>query len=386
MTCIIKVLSFYAKMSAWFAVCLLGFQLTARAQAFEESVLWPKGIDSAEQVKEHFVYGLAQAGNGDVLAFAEGRIQLGDDRPHHIVLKRSKDNGKSWLPSQIIVRSNKGQSFTNPTPVIDKRTGAIFLFYAQNLNNDSSRVYYITSTDEGFKWSVPVEVTGLFNNDPFKRHFHLPGPGHGIALANGRMLVQCWHRLGIKNTANNRKYGVSVIYSDDHGKSWKTGGYIPGVDAFTANESRLISLGGSKILIDARLSDTAALVPRVQSVSTDGGLTWSRPVYSSIDKFPSVDAGLTSVNYKNHVYLICTRPLGPGRNDLAVSYSADLAKSWSVPKMLFKGPANYSDIIVLKDQSFLVLYGRGKPRYAAAVRFNWDWLMSDSKADKKGDR
>jgi len=373
-------------MKSLFVVLLLCLQLPAFAQTFEQSVLWPKGIDSAEQVKEHFVYGLTQAGNGDILAFSEGRIQLGDDRPHHIVLKRSKDNGKSWMPSQIIVRSSNNESFANPTPVIDQKTGTIFLFYAQNMSNDSSRVYYLTSNNNGVRWSTPVEVTNLFNNDPFKRHFHLPGPGHGITLANGRMLIQCWHRLSLKYTTDDRKYGVSVIYSDDHGKTWKSGGYIPGIDAFSANESRLVTLDNLKILIDARLADTAALVHRAQSLSTDGGITWSWPVYSSMDKFPAVDAGVTSLQRKGQLYLIYTHPLGPGRNNIAVSYSADLAKSWSSPQLLFKGPANYSDIIVLKDQSFLVLYGRGKPRYAAVARFDWNWLMNGIKTTNKSDK
>ncbi|MFT4093225.1 MAG: sialidase family protein [Niabella sp.] len=365
---------------AVFCCCL---HIPVIAQTFVQSVLWPRGIDSADQVKEHFVYGLIQAGNGDVLAFAEGRIQSGDARPHHIILKRSRNKGRNWLPSQIIVRSSNGESFANPTPVKDKKTGELFLFYARNLRNDSSRVYYITSRDHGVSWSDPFEVTGLFEDDPLKRPFHLPGPGHGITLDNGRMLVQVWHRYSVKNSRSGRKYGISVIYSDDHGAIWKSGGYMPGVDAFTANESRLVSLGGSGILLDARLSDTAAFVHRAQSVSIDGGITWSWPVHSSIDRFPAVDAGLNSFRHRQHIYLLCTRPLGPGRNDLAVSYSADSARSWSSPKLLFKGSANYSDIIVLKDQSFLVLYGRGKPGYAAAVRFDRHWLINDIKTNKK---
>ncbi|TZF81868.1 exo-alpha-sialidase [Pedobacter sp. BS3] len=368
-------------MKLLFAVFFFCLQIPSFAQTFVQSVLWPQGIDSADLVKEHFVYGLAQANNGDVLAFAEGRIQLGDDRPHHIVLKRSKNNGKDWSPSQIIVRSTNGESFTNPTPVVDKKSGSIFLFYARNFSNDSSKVYYITSRDHGSTWSSATEVTRLFDGDSLKRPFHLPGPGHGITLSNGHMLVQVWHRYSVKNPIADRKYGVSIIYSDDHGKTWKAGGYVPGVDNFSANESRIVTIG-NKVMVDARLADTASFVHRVQSFSDDGGLNWSWPQYSTIEPFPSVDAGLTSLTHKGHTYVLCTRPLGPGRNDLAISYSTDGAKSWSKPKLLFKGPSNYSDIIELKDHSFLVLYGRGKPRYAAAVRFDWKWLTSDIKTDK----
>ncbi len=363
-----------------FFICLQG-RLTA--QVFAESVLWPPGIDSAFHVKEHFVYGLIEAGNGDVLAFAEGRIGTGDDGPHHIVLKRSRDKGKHWLPSQVIVASNNGESFANPTPVRERKTGKLFLFYARNFNNDSSRVYTINSSDQGITWSAPVELTHLFQKDPYRRPFHLPGPGHGITLENGRMLVQVWHRFAVKKNIRERRYGVSVLYSDDQGSSWKSGGYLPGVDSFSANESRLVALGGSQLLLDARLSEPGAFVNRAQSLSRDGGITWSWPIKSSIERFTAVDAGLTAFKHKGHLYLLCSRPLGPGRNDLAVSYTADQAKSWSAPVLLFKGPANYSDIIVLKDGSFLVLYGRGKPRYAAVARFDWNWLIRETKQLEK---
>ncbi len=358
------------------AVIACYLYLSVTAQKINHSIIWPLGIDSAYGIKEHFVYGLVQANNGHILAFAEGRIATGDDDPHHIVLKRSTDKGQTWLPSQIIIKSEGSASYANPTPVLDRKNGTLFLFYAQNFMNDSTKVYYITSKDHGISWSAATEITRLFDNDSLKRPFHLPGPGHGIMLENGRMVLQVWHRHAIKKPMKERKYGASVIFSDDYGKNWKSGGYIPGVDSFSANESRLAAIKGSHIMIDARMSNTASFVHRVQSVSTDGGITWSWPVYSSMKQFTTVDAGLASFKRKNKLHLIYTRPLGPGRNDLAVSYSTDNAKSWSDPRMIFKGPANYSDIIVLKDGTFLVLYGRGKPRYAAVARFDWKWLTN----------
>ncbi|WP_018626580.1 sialidase family protein [Niabella aurantiaca] len=353
---------------------LLLYVATGRSQAFEETVIWPLN-DTIHGVYEHFVFGLASTKRGTVLAFAEGRLSRGDDSPHHIILKRSTDNGKHWESSRVLVRSTKGICYANPTPLVDRQTGTVFLFYAQNFNNDSSRVYCITSRDEGATWSGPRDLTALFAGDPFKRPFHLPGPGHGITLRNGRLLLQVWHRYSIRVPEQERKYGSSVIYSDDHGLTWKPGGYIPGAGRVTAGEARMVELPDGKIFFSARgrflsvdSTKQGPVITRVESLSSDQGRSWSYPRESTIEPFTSVDAGVGQLSKDGVQYLLLSRPLGPKRENLGISYSKDQGKTWSRPVLLYKGPANYSDITVLPDQTILVLYGRGRPRYGAMVR------------------
>ncbi|MFT4093216.1 MAG: sialidase family protein [Niabella sp.] len=356
-----------------------------RSQSFTETVIWPL-TDTANAVYEHFVFGLAATGKGTVLAFAEGRLARGDDSPHHIIVRRSTDKGRHWEASRVLVRSSKGECYANPTPVVDRKTGTVFLFFAHNFHNDSSRVYYITSRDEGATWSAPKEVTNLFNGDPFKRPFHFPGPGHGIALSNGRLLLQVWHRYSIQYPAAGRRYGSSVIYSDDHGRNWKSGGYIPGAGQVNAGEGRMAELPNGKILFSARgsfLSDTVRrknepVSTRVESLSNDQGMSWSYPGKSTIEPFTSVDAGLSQLTKNGAEYILFSRPLGPGRENLGISFSKDQGKTWSAPVLLYKGPANYSDIAVLPDHSVMVLYGRGRPRYGAIARCTMDALGNNS--------
>ena len=70
-----------------FATCLfLNLKLLAQS-FFTEGVIWPLNVDAG--IKEHFVYGLAVAKDGTVLAFSEGRItNEGCFRPSSIVLRR----------------------------------------------------------------------------------------------------------------------------------------------------------------------------------------------------------------------------------------------------------------------------------------------------------
>ena len=64
---------------------------------------------------------------GTVLAFAEGR-QAGaaDSGNIDLVLKRSHDGGVSWSALQVLAITGRTAS-SNPCPVIDRKTGTIWL-------------------------------------------------------------------------------------------------------------------------------------------------------------------------------------------------------------------------------------------------------------------
>ncbi len=361
-------------MRSLFAVVLILIIKNSLAQQPVESIVWPQAAPG-DAIKEHFVYGLAVAVNGTILAFSEGRLSPGDASPHHIVLKRSTDNGKSWQASAIVVKSNGTSCYANPTPVVDQK-GTVHLLYAENFRNDSSILYHITSRDNGKTWSAPIALTGVFEGDPYKRAFHLPGPGHGILLKNGRLLVQVWHRHSISYPQLERKYGVSTLYSDDNGQSWQNSGYVPLSDSLQGNESRLVTLSNGDVLMDARPSGVARQQKRLISVSRDGGKTWSLFSESSKAAFTVVDMGLNTFRYGNRRYLLSSYPLGPGRQNLVLQASSDEGSSWQQPKLIAEGKVNYSDIAVLKDGSILVLYGRGNPKEVVACRLSEDWLRT----------
>jgi hypothetical protein len=346
----------------------------AVAQQPVESVVWPKAAPG-DKIKEHFVYGLTVAADGTVLAFSEGRLSPGDASPHHIVLKRSTDNGKSWQASAIVVKSNGSSCYANPTPVVDSK-GTIHLLYAENFRNDSSVVYHTTSRDNGLTWSKAAALAHVFSGDPYKRAFHLPGPGHGIRLKNGRLLVQVWHRRSISYPQLQRKYGVSTLYSDDNGQSWRNSGYIPLSDSLQGNESRLVILSNGDVLMDARPSGVARQQKRLISFSRDGGITWSPFSESSRAAFTAVDMGLHMFQHDNRDYLISSYPSGPGRQNLVLQASPDEGSSWHQPRLIAEGKVNYSDLAILKDGSVLVLYGRGNPKEVMACRLSKNWIRT----------
>ncbi len=336
---------------------------------FAESNIWDKTEDG---LVRHFVFGLAVTNDDTVLAFCEGRISSADDGAHHILLKRSIDGGVTWGDDIMIAQSTNGECYANPTPVVDKNSGKIILFYAQNFGNDSSQVFYKTSTDNGLTWSNPIEVTSLFNNDPYARPFHLPGPGHGIQLSDGRLVLQIWHRFSTSYSTTARQYGTSVIYSDDAGNTWLSGGYAS--VGYYMNESRIIQLNNGDILINAR-DATGGTNQRVLAKSFDRGISWGAPYYdSSMPVYTRVDSGMLKYDSGNVLF---SRPNNPSnRVDMTISVSEDECNSWSYNKLIHSGTSTYSDLAMLSDKTILCIYEQSDK--VVCARMNLEYLKAST--------
>ena len=176
--------------------------------------------------------------SGVVLAFAEGRKNSSSDSGDiDLVLKRSIDGGKTW-GDLIIIRDDSTNVCGNPSPVIDRKTGKIFLLSTWNRGDDTEseiinmtsvdtrRVYVMNSIDEGLSWSKPIEITDKVKKPNWT--WYATGPVHGIQIREGskkgRMIIPCDHI-----EANTKKYYSHIIYSDDGGSSWNIGGTTPPV-------------------------------------------------------------------------------------------------------------------------------------------------------------
>ena len=95
----------------------------------------------AEGHKSYRIPAIISMPDGELLAFAEGRVNGSNDFGDiNIVLKLSRDNGKTWGPISTIVDYDKLQA-GNPAPVIDLTDpsfpeGRIFLFYNTGNNHE----------------------------------------------------------------------------------------------------------------------------------------------------------------------------------------------------------------------------------------------------------
>jgi sialidase-1 len=385
----------------------------------DEQVVW--GLREGG-IGPHFVYGLAVTKKGTVLAFCEGRIRQGDHTPHHLLLKRSADSGRTWSDDIFIERSDgaffknsdEGENtecWANPAAVVDQKTGRAFIFYVLNEGTKDqkwTRVFYRYSDDDGKTWLPDarhggrIEITSIFKDNPYGWTFHMPGPGHGIQLArqrgaqkskNGRLIAPFWNRSAL---SGKRNYGVFAVYSDDHGRTWKLGG-VAGAD-YGMNESRIAELPDGKLVINGRGSAAEhnpagedTLRARLYAYSEDGGESFSKTEARHNLSYFRTDSSLISY------------PLGAGRDALLFSYpgsrrarermtvsvSLDQGKSWAYHKLIYEGPSTYSDLVVLPDRTIGLLYGKdypdgeksggATPKQVVFARFNYEWLTGAMK-------
>ena len=345
----------------------------------ERTVLWSRGDNGWVDFRVHAV---DVTPRGTVLAFSEARVGTSDDAgPKDLVLRRSTDGGQTWGPTLYLEHHDDG-AWANPTPVTDLRTGHVTLFYALNDQGDSSRVFRRTSTDDGLIWSDPVELTDLFAANGHGWTFHLPGPGRGIQLADGRLLVEVWHRRPLSLPAAERDYGASVVFSDDGGRTWAHGGIVPDPAGLGLDEARIAQLATGEVIVNSRLAGGVSNTSRAVAVSRDGGRTFTEAaVETNIAPHAGIAAGLAArVDRHGVERVVYTSPVaGTNRDTLYARLSHDGTQSWSWGRVVEPGRAGYSDTAWLDDAILIVLYSRlgatgVETQDVVAARFDLTWL------------
>jgi sialidase-1 len=143
-----------------------------------------------------------------LLAFCEGRLNSsGDAGEIEVVLRRSLDGGRTWLPLQVVC-AVAGKTCGNPVPMIDPASGDLVLVTVQNGADEleislargsdpehGRRVFVQRSTDDGVSWTEPDEITAQVKPDDWG--WYATGPCHGIAVEHGpyagRLVVPANH-------------------------------------------------------------------------------------------------------------------------------------------------------------------------------------------------
>ena len=321
---------------------------------------------------------------GTILAFCEGRRNSGSDTGDiDIVLKRSFDNGETWEPTQLVANDGPN-TMGNPCPVVDRETATIWLPLTRNLGEDNERqiwsgtgkgtrtVWILKSTDDGATWSEPVEITQTTKLPEWT--WYATGPGVKIQLRNGRMLIPCNHDLMV---AGGRDCYSHVIYSDDHGVTWKLGGSTLGDNR--TSECQLVELQNGSLFLDIRNYPCYRYL-RATATSEDGGLTWSEVNHDSTRADPGCQASIlrfTDERAYAKGRLLFSNPASDKREKMTIRLSYDEGETWPVSNLLHAGPSGYSCLTVLPDMSIICFYEKGVGRPCETVtlaKFSLEWL------------
>lgn len=162
---------------------------------------------------------IVRTNDNTLLAFVEGRMSANKDYGNiNVEYKRSTDNGSTWSSMLEVVGAGQG-TWGNPTSVVDRTTGRIWVFMSWNSATKNQggtdgydkidtwgdrKVYYSYSDDDGLSFSTPTDMTSTLLPANYK--WDAMGPGVGIQTTNGTLVIPAIGRN---------------IYSTDHGATWQ---------------------------------------------------------------------------------------------------------------------------------------------------------------------
>lgn len=348
--------------------------------------------------------------SGKLLAFTEARKTRGDWAAIDILVRGSTDRGVTWSAPQMLsqvdgpVRKNplaaaqkRGKpdevTSNNPVPIVS-RDGTIHLVFCQ----EYFRVFYRQSDDDGRTFTKAVEITDQL--EPFRKHYDwqvvATGPGHGLQLKSGRLLVPVWLSTGTGGNAHHPSV-VSTIYSDDQGRTWQCGEIVADeTDPLKdPSEAMAVELADGQVLLNIRSEANANR--RAVAISPDGATNWTRPKFdealvepicmaSIVRVSTQSDGGKSRIAFANPDNLRRAKGAeSPGakrdRKNLSVRLSYDEGQTWPVSKTIEPGASAYSDLAVGPDGSIYCLYERSDsvdekigPPSLVLARFNLEWL------------
>ena len=366
-----------------------------RLNAQENTV--PVYISGTEGYKSFRIPAMIQSPTGELLAFAEGRVNnSGDFGNVDIVLKRSKDLGKTWS-NLTVVADNGNMQAGNPAPVVDLSDpdypqGRIFLFYNTGNNHEGEiskgngvkNCFYKTSVDGGITWSSANDITLQVHrpNQPLLNPQYIYSedwrcyantPGHAMqfqsGIYKGRIFVAANHSAGQPQKAA-KHYLAHGYYSDDHGKTFKLGNSL---SILGSNESIAAELSGNRLMMNSR-NQSGDIKARIISISSDGGATWDSSYFDNNLIDPVCQGSILNIGVKHgkNILAFCNNVDVTRRNNLTLSISYDEGKTWKKHFLIYNNKSvllqnfdysAYCDLIKLDNKQVGILFE--KDNYAS---------------------
>ena len=315
---------------------------------------------------------LLAAADGTILAFSEGRREsCRDDADIDLVLKRSRDGGRTWSSLEVLF-DDGDLSVNQPAPVLDRQTGDVVLVFCKN----NQRVFVTKSRDNGTTWNEPREITDQVVDPDWS--YIGAGPGHGIQLSSGRLLISSWGDTspgpGQWRPASWGKIQFSyAMYSDDHGETWKRSTPL---DIDLSDESMSVETVDGRVYMNMRSRQEKHM--RAYSWSEDEGQTWSKVQFDREMPEPSVQGSVVRFTkadrYGRNRVLLAHPSSRTERAQLTMRMSYDECETFPVSKVLHAGSAAYSDLAIASDMTILCLYEADSYSKLEMARFTLEWL------------
>ena len=335
-----------------------------------------KGGD--DNVKTYRIPGLVTTNKGSLIAVYDVRYGGWGDLPGDIDvgMSRSTDGGKTWEKMKIIMDTGNDKKWRydgvgDPSIVVDTVTNTIWVAATWSHGNRSwngsgpgltpeqtGQFMLVKSTDDGKTWSKPINITKQIK-DP-KWCFVLAGPGRGITMADGTILIPAQYQ---DPPDKKRMPHSTFIYSRDRGTTWRiaTGAFD------NTTESAVVEISPGVLMLNCRYNRKNR---RVVMTTKDMGKTWSEHP-TSRKTLPEPGACMASLitcpptdNSGKTPWLLFSNPNASSRprRKITIKLSRDSGVTWPVKHHLLleaNPSAGYSCLTMIDKKTVGILYEGG---------------------------
>jgi sialidase-1 len=363
-----------------FLLALAGLPYPGNLPAQETPAPADVFVNGSEGYPQYRIPALLHSRKGTLLAFCEGRASISDHAANDIVLKRSLDKGKTWLPLQVIAEDGDN-CLSNPEVVQVEPGGRILMVFqiyprgyhetrvGPGTDNDTTcRCWIIHSDDDGATWSKRREITRQVKRPTFATSI-ASGPGNGIQLQNGlhkgRVIMPF-------NQGPVNRWKTYAAYSDDLGETWAYGEVAFEQDPGYGNEVQMVELSDGSILLNARIQ--AGNKCRKIGVSHDGGVNWTGLVDDPRLPDPVCMASIIRIGssgLKPAPVAFINPADEKDRINGVLRISFDDTKTWSVYKSIYPGSFAYSHLADIGNNQVAILFERDDYSRISLVTAGW---------------
>lgn len=327
-----------------------------------------------DNVHSYRIPGMITTNKGTLITVYDVRYKNSADLPGNIDvgMNRSTDGGKTWEPMKIIIdmgEPHENNGIGDPAILFDPFTKKLWVAALWSKGNRSiagskpglspdttGQFVLVSSDDDGLTWSKPMSITEQVKNPAW--HLYFNGPGNGIAMQNGTLVFPSQYWDETKKPSSVGIPHSSIIYSSDHGKTWKSG---VGAKSNTT-EAQVVETTPGTLMLNMR--DNRGRFRSV-ATTTDMGQTWTEHA-TSYEALPDpvcqasfIKARVNVKGQMKDVLFFSNVNSDRARINTTIKASLDMGETWLPANELLidaRGSWGYSVLSKINDHTLGLFY------------------------------
>jgi len=309
-----------------------------------------------ESYTNHRIPGMLVTNRGTLLIYCEARREANDWAQMDILMQRSTDHGITFGEPIVLAEGTEQHPTVNNPVMLQDLKGRIHFLYCEDYTVNGGRILHRHSDDDGICWSEARDLTS-FAMPEYHNALAL-GPGHGITLRNGTLLIPIWMvpKRYEEPLTRHSPSEISTLYSRDGGNTWAVGeilGITPQV--ICPNETVAAETSDGMVYLNIRHQATH----RVKAYGENGYSDWKEygPDRSLWD--PKCFGSVAAYDDGKHPYslIFANCDCKTARKNVTVRISTDDGQSYPVSRVIDTERGGYVEVATdSKNGLIYILY------------------------------